>query len=369
MAGVVALYSDGGTIYSNPSPHGVTWAWCGVDANGNRIIERSGFVPAAEMTTNNQSEFLAATLALEAMPAGWAGTLHTDSRLTIERLFEGRWPTNIPAEVGKRAAIATGRMGKVAAVLMHGHPTKAEIAEGKGKSGRPASIHNQWCDEACGRESEKYFALQVTDQETRISVETVNPAPAPAVEPEPAPIPVKPSLPIIRRTVAPSHCPYADCGRPISTREAVLVCDAGHRYRFEPIDAADLAELLASWPMRTERGDGHRATPPPARRAAIPDPAINPTCDHCGALLEPENPETGLQRCATCDTFFDIRLSHQSWARRFAAPIEMVERSARDDSSRTNSDIGSNCCATGHKLSREAGDASPYFIEILDDIG
>ncbi|HRH46677.1 MAG TPA: hypothetical protein PKY82_33845, partial [Pyrinomonadaceae bacterium] len=67
---IVALYCDGGVISMNPSPIGGTWAWCGVNAKGERVIEQSGAFPAPESrpVSNNHTEQIAITKALEAMP-------------------------------------------------------------------------------------------------------------------------------------------------------------------------------------------------------------------------------------------------------------------------------------------------------------
>ena len=77
----VALYCDGGVIGRNPSSQGGVWAWCGVDKNGTRIIEKGGFVPAPPgvQITNNHTEQIAICLALEAMPDGWSGLVCSDS--------------------------------------------------------------------------------------------------------------------------------------------------------------------------------------------------------------------------------------------------------------------------------------------------
>src|ERR1043165_5334043 len=79
---VVALDADGGVVGKNPSDIGGTWAWCGVDAEGNRIVWRGGFVPVnGRPITNNHTEQIAITLALEAMPDGWSGTVCSDSMI------------------------------------------------------------------------------------------------------------------------------------------------------------------------------------------------------------------------------------------------------------------------------------------------
>jgi len=162
---VRALYCDGGVIQKNPSAIGGTWAWCGTDENGTRIVRRGGFVPAnGRFITNNLTEYIAATLALEAMPEGWSGKLHSDSQITLGRLF-WRWRNkNLPTNVYSRGMAAVERLGKVEPVLLQGHPTKADLACGIGKKrGLPVSIHNVWCDHECGRQAQLFLETQTKD--------------------------------------------------------------------------------------------------------------------------------------------------------------------------------------------------------------
>lgn len=43
-------------------------------------------------------------------------------------------------------------------VLLQGHPTKADLACGIGKKRNlPVSIHNVWCDEACGKAAREFL--------------------------------------------------------------------------------------------------------------------------------------------------------------------------------------------------------------------
>src|SRR5438105_1254682 len=95
---IVALYCDGGLAGPrNPAPEGGTWAWCATGPDGARIAQASGVLdaPPGGAISNNVAEFVAAVLALEAVPAGWHGTLYSDSRVTLRRLFEGATLTNI----------------------------------------------------------------------------------------------------------------------------------------------------------------------------------------------------------------------------------------------------------------------------------
>lgn len=157
---IVALYADGGVIKKNPSPYGGTWAWCAVDGCGNRVIEKSGVVPATATRTvsNNHTEQIAITLALEAMPDGWSGTVHSDSQIALGRVFKGWREENLPANISIRSRRAVARLGRIQTVLLQGHPTRADLENGIGKKrGYPVSVHNVWCDKACGKAAEEYL--------------------------------------------------------------------------------------------------------------------------------------------------------------------------------------------------------------------
>lgn len=158
MSRVVAVYCDGGLVGRNPSDIGGTWAWCGVDKDGNRIVEESGFVAATatRKVTNNHTEQIAICKALEALPDGWSGTVYTDSNCALKRVFRGATTYNLPRNIKARCAAAVRRLGRIEAVLLEGHPSKADLERGYGKKhDLPVSEHNVWCDKACTREAEK----------------------------------------------------------------------------------------------------------------------------------------------------------------------------------------------------------------------
>jgi ribonuclease HI len=168
MPEIVALYADGGCIARNPSPLGGTWAFCQVDAAGQRLGGWGGVLPAPPGGTisNNLTEFVAAVLALESVPVGWTGTLYTDSNVTRGRLVDG-WALNgLPQEWIKRGAAALQRHthhGHLTfrAVLLQGHPTAADLRAGVGaKRGLPVSVHNCWCDHECQRQAARYRATR-----------------------------------------------------------------------------------------------------------------------------------------------------------------------------------------------------------------
>lgn len=155
-----ALYCDGGVIQKNPSTIGGTWAWCAVDATGNRVMQQGGVcpAPAGRPITNNHTEQIAITLALEAMPEGWSGTVYSDSMVALGRVFQGWRTKNLPENISRRSAAAVARLGKIETVLLQGHPTKADLERGIGaKRGLPVSIYNVWCDAECNRQAAAYL--------------------------------------------------------------------------------------------------------------------------------------------------------------------------------------------------------------------
>ena len=159
LAQVVALYSDGSVVARNPSPYGGSWAWCGVDQGGTRIIEQSGFLaPSVRMNrvTNNHTEFVAALSALAAMPDKWTGYLYTDSQVTMQRITAIResaaaQPANLPDAWVKRAAAVLNRLGPVHLYLVAGHPNAEALATGWTPNGVRVSPHNVGCDQECAR--------------------------------------------------------------------------------------------------------------------------------------------------------------------------------------------------------------------------
>ena len=159
MTTAVAVYADGGVIGRNPSEDGGTWATCHVDAAGQRVWTASGridFEDVGGLVTNNQSEFYALLSGLEELPAGWSGKVCTDSLVTIRRFRDDGRLWGIPLPWRKRMALVLGRLGALEYVLLDGHPTKAQLAAGRGKRGSPVSIHNVWCDRECGEVAKRY---------------------------------------------------------------------------------------------------------------------------------------------------------------------------------------------------------------------
>lgn len=162
-----ALYTDGGCIGANPSPLGGTFAWCLVDSDIDQIIRSaSGIILPADYDgqpiSNNVAELRAAVEGIEAMPEGWTGTIHSDSQITLGRLFENWSTKGIPDALWSRLYhVKNGRIygGSIKWVLLQGHPTRADLGCGVGaKRHLPVSKWNQWADRECQRLAREYLA-------------------------------------------------------------------------------------------------------------------------------------------------------------------------------------------------------------------
>lgn len=164
---IVAVYTDGGVIKKNPSAIGGTWAWCAVDAEGNRVAQASGVVPAplGRTVSNNHTEQIALVKAMEALPEGWSGRFYSDSQVALGRVFLNWATNNLPKNIIERTNAARLRLGKCDWRLLQGHPTKAELEAGWGvKRELPVSVHNVWCDKACTREAKAYMERLANEQ-------------------------------------------------------------------------------------------------------------------------------------------------------------------------------------------------------------
>lgn len=167
-----ALYADGGVIKQNPSTHGGTWAFRLLQ-NGAVVQEESGvMLPktfGVESITNNQSEMYALLIGLERLhcripnwitaATDWHATIYSDSAVSLGRLFSGYKWTNIPQLMHLMYQAVWRELNPrfMSYVLLDGHPTKDQLAAGKGKRGHPVSEHNVWCDHACGRAAKSFM--------------------------------------------------------------------------------------------------------------------------------------------------------------------------------------------------------------------
>lgn len=165
------VYADGGIIRKNPSRLGGTTAYRILE--GGVVVREGGSVYSPEdlgvaEVTNNLTELLAVVEALHAYreaAGGRAleGTVYSDSRVTLLRVFEAARLNGVP---GWLAAELQGiqRGGLLAGaryVLLDGHPTRQQLEAGRGKRGNPVSAHNVWCDRRCGELAEAFLKGEV----------------------------------------------------------------------------------------------------------------------------------------------------------------------------------------------------------------
>lgn len=146
------VYCDGGVILTNPSPHGGTWAWVMLDGDEHHC--GSGVVLASDIgqsVTNNFTEAYAAVQVLKGLPDDFAGTLFTDSRVTMCRLVNPRAKMKgLTKQLVSDLRKQVGRHPRLRVELVAGHPTRDELFRGIG------SRWNVLCDRMCGAESLKY---------------------------------------------------------------------------------------------------------------------------------------------------------------------------------------------------------------------
>ena len=175
MGDVVAVYADGGLLKVNPSPIGGMYAACHVDADGERVWSASGLIladpsnPLFAVVGNNQCEFRALLAGLEALPDGWIGNVYTDSALTIHRFTdpERAGMAGIPVDWRRRLGQTLARLGGLFFTLLDGHPTRAQLAAGRGKRGNPVSVHQVWCDELCTKIGREYLGVETRPKQAK----------------------------------------------------------------------------------------------------------------------------------------------------------------------------------------------------------
>lgn len=154
---VVRVYADGGICRKNPSPFGGSWAFVYASWNDIALCERSGCVTpqdvGLETVSNNLTEFLALLFALEFLPKGWSGLVHSDSGCTVQRFRDNARCKGIPDDLVARKNATLARLGTLTYVLLGGHPTRRELELGVRGDGKPVSPHNVRCDHLCGIEA------------------------------------------------------------------------------------------------------------------------------------------------------------------------------------------------------------------------
>lgn len=149
MENIREVYTDGGIIGVNGrggSKRGGTWAWCGLDYDGNRVMEKSGvllpdprYPELKDGITNNHTEFFAFCNALRYLPDDWGGVIYTDSETCITR-FKNR---------KKRKAMRN--TPKVWQEWFWKRLERMPYIVVKHVKGHSGIAGNEWCDSECTR--------------------------------------------------------------------------------------------------------------------------------------------------------------------------------------------------------------------------
>lgn len=169
MGKITGIWTDGGCVARNPSPHAGTWAWIGVDDEGEIVREHYGVLLVREVcplahVSNNVTELYAMVRAILNTPLDFAGAFYSDSHVTLQRIFHEGALNGVPEFLVEALAKAKARLRLMAPCYycqIDGHPTKAQLACGIGKRGNPCSRFNVYVDQLCrkaGREHQAAFA-------------------------------------------------------------------------------------------------------------------------------------------------------------------------------------------------------------------
>jgi ribonuclease HI len=165
---MIDIYTDGGVIGKNPSKHGGTWAFVAV-RGGASVFENSGILLPESVGTpaisNNMAELIAVMNAVE-WSQRWPTTIYTDSIISLYRLNnkKSKW-AGIPDPIRNLfLRIRSEHSCLHKAVLVKGHPTKADLERGTSEHGIPVSPWNVRADKLCGMvaaEARSYAAHEI----------------------------------------------------------------------------------------------------------------------------------------------------------------------------------------------------------------
>lgn len=152
------LYCDGGVISKNPSTIGGTYACRIVDSDDETVlVEIKGIVIPSSFgvtaITNNHTEMMAIITGLSYLPLEFDGTVFSDSLVTLNRVFSGWAMKNVPPILVDALRQEQSRLKLSKSTKwshLAGHPTREQLTRHFGKNGSPISIHQVWCDMACG---------------------------------------------------------------------------------------------------------------------------------------------------------------------------------------------------------------------------
>jgi ribonuclease HI len=156
----VSLYADAGVIQKNPSTLGGMYAWVLVNEKNKSIAQDAVFVSPklfGGKVTNNNVELLAIIRGLAYAQANklYVTHVYSDSEVSLGRLFYGYSWREVAGYVEEQRKGITINGAKP--VLLNGHPTKKQLQEGIGRTGRPVSKWNVYCDKLCTETGKAYM--------------------------------------------------------------------------------------------------------------------------------------------------------------------------------------------------------------------
>jgi ribonuclease HI len=166
------LYADGGIVGANQrgKVKAGTWACCLV--KGIEILKTwSGVIVPEEYPdceiSNNVTELLALVQGLKLLEFDWRGTIWSDSKITLGRVFLGWHQTNLPHDLLNDLENQKARLvhwNQIHYGLLDGHPTRDQLyITGTGKRGHPVSPHNVFCDRECKRRADEFLHKEKTE--------------------------------------------------------------------------------------------------------------------------------------------------------------------------------------------------------------
>lgn len=173
---MLKLYTDGGCIKRNPSPHGGSYGIVIVQ-DGKVVEERSGTIDAHTLgyqgfLSNNVAELYALSLGILMLPCDVPCGIYSDSENALGRVFQA-WKLNgVPGWLCDMVGYARMRlrlMDQFEWALVQGHPNKKELELGetierRNKDGvitriggLPVSEWNVYADGLCTNASARWL--------------------------------------------------------------------------------------------------------------------------------------------------------------------------------------------------------------------
>lgn len=171
---IVELYTDGGVAIKNPSPFGLSWAFCVVHGGTDTLIHHdAGRVHLSQLeklgkyrATNNLAEMIAAVKGFEYVKEHYPENLcrwFPDSQFTYNRVFNSYSTALLPKILVDR--LHKSRTYLITGTMVASHPTKKELARGFREKDGKTTLVSEWnvfVDKLC-KEQSKLLLLNKGD--------------------------------------------------------------------------------------------------------------------------------------------------------------------------------------------------------------